>query len=144
MAENVNIDDLLDASLNDLADLPEFGIFPAGTHRVIIKWESKEINKHPALELKMKAVETIELANPASDQPLSAGAESNVAFMLDNEIGQGKLKTAMKELAAQFGGSSVREIRDASDGMEITVVTKTRADKKDPSRVYMDLVKIIS
>ena len=91
----INMDSLLDASLDDLADMPEFGTYPAGTHRVIIQWEKKEVNKHPSLELAMKAVETTELSNPTEDQPLAAGAEGSVLFMLDNEFSQGKLKVVL-------------------------------------------------
>ena len=145
MNENtgINIDSLLDASLDDLADLPEFGTYPAGTHKVILQFEKKEINKHPAIELKMKAVETVELSNPTEDAPLSAGAEGNVLFMLDNEFSQGKLKNLLAALAAQFGGSSIREVMEAANGMEITVVTKVRQNK-DKTASYTDLVKLVA
>ena len=101
MSEMLN--DLLDANLDDLADLPEFGIYPSGVHRVIINWESKEVNKHPSMEMKMKLIETVELANPAEDQPVAAGTESSSLFMLDNEFGQGAFKQIMKVLAGACG-----------------------------------------
>lgn len=141
--ETVNIDSLLDASLDDLADLPEFGTFPAGTHKVLISWEKKEINKHPSLELSMKAVETVELANPTEDAPLAAGAEGNVLFMLDNEFSQGKLKLVMKSLAGMFGGATITDVMEASNGMEVTVVTKVRQNK-EKTQSYTDLVKVLA
>jgi hypothetical protein len=139
----INMDSLLDASLDDLADMPEFGTYPAGTHKVIIQWEKKEVNKHPSLELGMKAVETVELSNPTEDTPLAAGAEGSVLFMLDNEFSQGKLKVVLKQLAGLFGGGNIREITEASNGMEVTIVSKVRQNK-DKTQSYTDLVKILA
>lgn len=136
------LNDLLDANLDDLADLPEFGVYPAGVHKVVIQWESKKVAEHPSVELKMKAIETEELSNPEADQPLAAGAEGNVLFMLDNEFGQGKLKLIIKPLAAATGLSSLREIMEASNGMEVSVVTKVRQNK-DKTQTYTDVTKII-
>lgn len=141
MNDTTALDSLLDSNIDDLADLPEFAVFPNGVHRVIINWESKEVNKHPCLELGMKLVETVELANPAADQPLAAGAESSVLFMLDNEFGQGKMKSLMKTLASACGTSSIKETMEASKGMEVTVVCKVRQNK-DKSQSYTDVVKM--
>lgn len=139
MSENIN--DLLDANLDDLADLPEFGTYPAGTHKVIINWSSKKINDNNAVELAMKAVETIELANPA-DTPLAPGAEGSVLFMLNNEFGQGALKALMKVLAPVVGQGTISGIMEASNGMEVVVVTKVRQNK-DKTQSYTDVKKIL-
>lgn len=139
MSEMLN--DLLDANLDDLADLPEFGVFPAGVHKVVISWEQKTVNNHPSIELKMKAIETEELSNP-EDTPLTAGAEGSVLFMLDNEFGQGKLKQIIKPLAGATGQGQLRGIIEASNGMEVSVVTKVRQNK-DKTQSYTEVSKII-
>lgn len=139
---SMDLDSILDSSIDDLADLPEFAIFPAGVHKVIIEFESKEVNKHPCVELKMKAVETIELANPAEDQPLEANAEGSVLFMLDNEFGQGKFKSIIKQLAGALGTSKISDTVEAAKGMEVQVVTKVRQNK-DKSQSYTDVTKLI-
>ena len=139
---SIDLDSILDSSIDDLADLPEFAVFPNGVHRVLINWESKEVNKHPCMELKMKAVETVELANPAEDSPLAAGTESSVLFMLDNEFGQGKFKSIIKSLASATGTSKISEAVEASNGMEIQVVCKVRQNK-DKSQSYTDVTKVI-
>lgn len=136
------LDSLLDSNIDDLADLPEFQVYPNGVHTVLINFESKTVNNHPCLELKMKAVETVELANPAADQPLTAGTESSVLFMLDNEFGQGKMKAIVKVLAAHLGTSSIKETIEAAAGMEVQVVCKVRQNK-DKSQSYTDVTKII-
>lgn len=137
-----DLDSLLEGSIDDLADLPEFAVFPNGVHKVVIKWESKEVNKHPCLELGMTAVETVELANATDDIPLVAGATSSVLFMLDNEFGQGKMKTVMAALAAACGTKSIKETMEASNGMEVQVVCKVRQNK-DKTQSYTDVTKVI-
>lgn len=136
-----NQSSLLDMDLDDLADLPEFKVFPAGAHRCVISWESKEVNNHPCQELKMKAQETVELSD-VSDTPLSAGDEGTILFMLDNEFGLGKFKAAMKPLATHFGVSKISEVIEASQGAEVLVVTKLRKNKDNPDQKYIDLVSL--
>lgn len=138
---NIDIDSILDSQLDDLADLPEFGTYPAGSHKVIINWEKKTVNNHPSVELKMKAVETLELANP-TDAPLVPNAEGSVLFMLDNEFGQGALKALLKPLAVETGEGSLSGIMNASNGMEVTVVTNIRQNK-DKTQSYTNVKKIL-
>lgn len=137
----LNINDILDSQLDDLADLPEFSVYPAGSHKVTIKWESKKVNEHPSIELQMKAIETVELANP-TDTPLAAGAEGSVLFMLDNEFGQGALKALMKPLAVETGATSISAIMEATNGMEVTVITNVRQNK-DKTQSYTNVKKIL-
>jgi len=137
-----NIDDLLDSNIDDLADLPEFLVFPNGVHRVTISWEKKEVNKHPCVELKMKAIETVELAN-STDTPLVAGAETSVLYMMDNEFGQGAFKDVMKVLAPACGTTKVSETLEASKGMEVQVVTVAKQDKKDKDIWRTNVKKVI-
>jgi hypothetical protein len=139
--ENFNIDSILDGTLDDLADLPEFRPYPAGTHRVNIKFEQKVVNKHPGFELKMKAVETVELPAGSTEEPLAAGAETAVLFLLDNEIGQGAFKKVLSSLANHYGAKSNRELIAEAQGAECLVVTKQRQNK-DKNQTYTDIVEL--
>ncbi len=137
-----NMDSLLDGTLDDLADAPEFKPFPAGTHKVLLSIVQKQIGTHPAFEAGMKAIETIELSNPAADQPLVAGSESSVAFMMDNEMGQGNFKKILKSLADHFGAKSNRELIADAQNLEVVVVTKVRMNK-DKTQSYTDIVELM-
>lgn len=137
---NFNLDSLLDGTLDDLADVPEFKPFPAGTHKVTLKLEQKKIGTHPAFEVTMIAEETIELAN-SSDEPLAKGATANVAYMLDNEFGQGDFKKLLKAAAERFGQKSNRELIEDLQGAECLVVTKTRQNK-DKTQTYTAIVEL--
>lgn len=140
MSETFNIDSLLDGTLDDLADVPEFKPFPAGAHKVIINITQKQIGTHPAFEVGMKAIETLELAN-ASDEPLAAGATTNVAYMMDNELGQGNFKKLLAAFAEHFGAKSNRELIADAQNCECLVVTKVRQNK-DKTQSYTDIVTL--
>jgi len=135
-----NIDSLLDGTLDDLADAPEFKPFPAGTHKVIITIVQKKIGTHPAFEVGMKAVETLELAN-SEEAPLAAGATTSVAYMMDNDLGQGNFKKILASLAAHFGAKSNRELIAEAQNLEVAVVTKVRPNK-DKTQLYTDIVEL--
>lgn len=135
-----NIDSLLDGTLDDLADAPEFKPFPAGTHKVTLKIEQKKIGTHPAFEVGMTAIETLELAD-TTQEPLKAGATSSVAYMMDVELGQGNFKKILKSLADHYGAKSNRELIADAQGAEVLVVTKTRQNK-DKTQTYTDIVEM--
>lgn len=140
--QNLDLDSILDSSIDDLADLPEFGILPSGVHSVEIKWESKEVNKHPCMEMKMKLLETVELSNTGDEAP-APGLETSALFMLDNEFGQGNFKAIIKTLAAATGTSQISKAVEASQGMQVQVVVVSKPDKRDASITRMNVKKVI-
>lgn len=140
---NDSIDSLLDMQLDDLEDLPEFGSFPAGAHRCFATLEQKEVNGKPAVELSLKLIEHLELANAAEAKELQAGSIASTLYFLDNEFGRGKLKKICAVLGAHLGTGVLREIIDQTTDVECAVVTKLSANKKDPDAPYMDVKDII-
>lgn len=140
--ENQNFDAILDASLDDLADLPEFASFPAGVHRCTVSLTKKEINSKPAIEVKLVAIETVELSKPEEDKPVNAGQVSSAAYFLDNEFGQGAFKKLVAPLAASLGVSSLRELLEQAEGTEVEAVTAFRKNKKTGEE-YFDIKKLI-
>ena len=135
-----NLDALLDQNLDDIADLPEFKPFPAGAHRCTIKFESKEVNGHPAVEMKVTAIETLELADP-SQTPLAAGDSTGILFMLDNEFGAGALKAVCAPLAAHYGTKKISETLAAAEDSEVVLVTKVTTNK-DKTQKYTAVVSL--
>ena len=121
-----NISSLLDLNLDDLDDLPEFVVPPAGSYSaVILSCEEKMIGTHPAVEMKFKLLETMELANP-SEVHVADGTECGVAFMLDNKYGVGDMKASLAPIKAALGTTSARETMAACKGLAILLVTKIR------------------
>jgi hypothetical protein len=134
--------DLLDDSIDDLADLPEFKPYPAGAHRATIYFSEKEVNGAAYRVIDMKAIETLELNDPVADQPLVAGAETSVMYQKDNVFAQGKFKPIIVAIANHFGTKSISDAMNQGNGMEVTVITKIR-ENKDKTQKYTDLHSII-
>lgn len=137
-----DMDSLLDGTLDDLADAPEFKPFPTGTHKAIIKFEQKKIGTHPSFELTLTAIETLELADPTKDTPLVAGATTSIAYMMDLEMGQGNFKKILASLAEHFGPMSNRELIAAAQNAECVVVTKIRQNR-EKTQSYTDIVELM-
>ena len=148
MSENQTVDlaGILDNTLDALADAPTFEPYHPGGHKVVIEFEGHGnkplvINKHPAIKLKMKLVETLELNDP-SLTPQVAGSEGEVLYMLDNEMGQGTLKRILKSLGEHLGADKTnRQIMEEAKGLECVVITAHRQNK-DKTQTYTDVKEI--
>jgi hypothetical protein len=135
------LDSLLDATLDDLEDLPSFKPFPPGVHRVLASFEQKEINGKPAIELNLVMQETVELASSEDEEP-KQGDSCNTMFMLDNEFGRGNLKKCATPFGEALGFSSLRDIVEGVKDVECIAVTAVRKDKNDPDRLYLQVKEI--
>lgn len=137
------MDALLDGTLDDLADIPEFRQYPVGAHKILMTWnleytipnvfnekdkESSGLKRFVALE--GKALETVELPAGSTDTPLEAGTAFRQTFDLTNEYAQGAFKAIMKSLAQHYGAKSNRELIQESQGAEVVIAIKHRKDKK--------------
>jgi len=140
-ATEIDIDDLLDATLDDLEDLPEFAPYPPGVHRVLVSLELKEVNDQNAVELKMKAVETVELSD-TKFEPLAAGAETSVLFLLNNEFGRGNMKLCLKPIGEALGLTKTRDIIEQTKEVECLVLTSLRKDKNDKEKFYTNIKEL--
>lgn len=145
MLEDNNSDvnfDLLDATLDDIDDLPEFGNYPPGAHKVLITLDPKVVNKNPCVEAAFKYVECVELSEPTKDEAPKEGAVASVLFQLNNEFGAGLFKKLATPLGAAFGTRSNREIVDQTKDIEVVMITGLRADKNDKEKFYMTIKEL--
>lgn len=124
-----NIDSLLDATLDDLAEVPEFRAYPPGAHKVVINWKMPTKEKPTTITLQLSAVETVELNN-SDDTPLAAGTMATVSFRMDNEYGQSAFRKIVASLAEHYGAGTNRELMEKSEGAECLVLTTLRTAKK--------------
>lgn len=147
-----DIFDLLDESLDNLADLEKFEPFPAGSHQVELSFKTEEHNSLPVVRMGMKMVETLELANSTDVAP-EPGKSVGISFFLKykdkdtqaivpNKVGQGQLKEILSVLKETFGGENPREIMAAAEGANVAVTLKVRPDKNDADIKYNTLKAI--
>lgn len=135
MSNFTSIDSILDSTLDDLADVPEFKPFAAGSHMATLNLEVKDIQNKPAVEWKLTHIETLELADPTGTPP-KAGDICSGAFIFvandgtPNELAQGQFKALLKPLQAHFGTASNRDTIEAAQGAQVVVTMSQRAGKK--------------
>jgi hypothetical protein len=137
-----DLDALLDVTLDDLEDLPEFKPFSAGAHTAILSLSRKTIADHPAIEASFKLMETLELSDTNEDNPSKPGDEATTAYFLDNEFGRGKFKKLCKPLAKALGVTKLSEIVEQCQGIEVAIVTNIRVDKNDTSKKYLNIMQL--
>jgi hypothetical protein len=138
------LDNLLDITLDDLADLPSFKPFPVGVHRVLATMEADEISvkmKKPCVELSFTYLECLELADPTEEAP-KEGDTANTMFMLDNEFGQGAFKLCATPLGAALGTKSGRDTVDQCTDVECVIITAIQVDKKDATKLYLKVKEL--
>ncbi len=138
------IDSLLDSTLDDLEDLPEFKPFAAGAHRVSLSLSMKEVNDINCVEVALKMIENLELADPNTEEKdiPKPGDEASCLFMLNNEFGIGKLKKVLAALADTIGSRNNREIIEGAQGIECVIITSVRVDKNDPDKKYLNIKEL--
>ena len=133
--------DLLDATLDDLEDLPEFKPFNAGAHKVLATFSEKEINDKQAVELEFTLIESIELSDPQLEKD-APGTQCSIAFFLDNKYALGNLKKCAAPFAAALGYKTIREIAEGVKEVECLILTTLRKDKNDPDKFWMNVKEI--
>ncbi len=142
--------DLLDASLDDMADLPEWKIFPAGVYRVKpeVKQESKKQKGESVTVITVTATllegGIKEKNDPASADP-AVGSQTNVRFTWENEYGQGGLKNLLKPISAATGvkkvGDLLQLLGTADSVLLVMGVRKSSKDGKDyENQTFTDLI----
>jgi hypothetical protein len=140
------VDDLLDGTLDDIDDLPEFKPYAPGANRVLASWSIEQIEGHGSCpKLSFKALENIEYANPqdATDNPVNEGDEASSLFMLDNEFGAGKFKKVMAMMQEGTGmAGSNRELIAEMQGVECILISSVKQDKTDADRQFMEIKQI--
>lgn len=143
MNEDIDVDALLDGTLDDLADLPEFKPYVAGVHQVLASFDIKEIKGHGKCpELSFKYVECIELEDSQEAEP-EVGDEASTLYMLDNNIGQGKFKEiiAAFKIGLNLEGTN-RQVMAQIKDVECVIASTVTTDKEDSTRKYLNVVQL--
>ncbi len=141
---------LLDGTLDDVADMPEFVNPNPGTWLVEVKkFSIEEINKQHVPKISLVFTELIEANDPAVE-PQTLPIEANAAFFLynedgsANEFGQGNFKMFLAPLKEITGAGSNREVMEASVGAQLIVTTGLREDKKEKGKFYLQFKNVMA
>lgn len=136
----------LDMSLDDIEDVPGFGVFPTGAYIVDLTKgiEQKEINGKRAAAVEMTLVEVAELKEDRLDEgekPPMAGDICTLSFMLANRFGADGLKKFCLPLADKLGTKKLSELFHQSKGLRCMIVLR-RTYNEDKDQHYAKLKKL--
>lgn len=143
MAED-SASSILDATLDDMPDLPGFKQPPTGAYAVIVESIlEKKVGDKKAVEAKFKIIEVMEVTetNVPDDELMVADDEFACLYMLDNETGIGFLKDFLRPLSEVLGTKNNREIIAGAKGMALILVVKRTWDK-EKERYFVNIKKI--
>lgn len=143
--ENSILSSLLDTVLDDIADLPSYENFAPGAYLVTINFEATMSKDKPIVKVTLTVQDTVELEDPTGTPP-KTGDACIVRYDLTNEYGLMQLGAIGKVFAAYWNKErvSLAELVKEADGATVLVITGVRVDKKDSSKQYMQIKKIVA
>jgi hypothetical protein len=138
---------LLDETLDDLADAPSTELWPAGAYEASVKI-SRMDKKPTSYVINMTCVQPIEMSDPAATAP--AAGDTSAVFIhtvkkdgSKNEFGQGQLKAILAPIAQALNTRSIADILEATkNGIDAIVVVKVRKSKDPAYADSQELVKL--
>ena len=148
----MNLDDILDSSIDDLKDLPEFKVPPTGIYALSVSILSKEINKKPSLIAHIVVRECKSLAddNTPEEERSKAGDSLDIPFMLKNEDGsrnevaEGFFKAFMDPFHKHFNDKSIRNVvGKLAEPVDITAAIEKAERKKEKGKFDARISEIV-
>lgn len=146
-----DLDALMDASMDDIDDLPPVGVPPTGHYNLIVS-ASREENKDKTGEY-IKFTYEVEAVNevkdPAEESQAAVGQKFSQMFSpikkdgTPNEFGIGFLKEAVAPFSAHFGTGKMGETIAQISKVSVAASLVRRADKKDPDRFNFNLKDVV-
>jgi len=140
---------VLERSLDEIADLPVYAAPPPGVYKLIIGTpEQKDINGKTAIQVEYTVAETIQLNDEGDlERAAKAGDKFSEAFWFNDAE---KIEQTLSVLKAKFGGlgvpfgtNNLREIMEKMGGSLVQCVITNRADKNDKSKVYASVRDVV-
>ena len=148
-----NVDDLLNASMDDLDDLPPVGVPPSGHYNLTMSMKIEEVGEGSEKRKVIFAnyiVDAInELKNEDERDEVLVGQQFREGFYLTkkngekNTFGIGTLKERLKPLAERFGTSNIGELVNQCNEIAITVSVKRTANRKQEDQWNMQLKDMV-
>jgi hypothetical protein len=149
--EILDLDTLLAASMDDLEDLPPFGIPPSGHYNFTMSFDIKEIGEDkrqiPVVEYVIDAVNQLKDEDEAGD--VAVGQKFQEAFFLakkdgtKNSMGIGKLKQRLAPFAERFGTTNIGELIQQVKQVAVSGELKRKPNPKDEDKPNMDIKNIV-
>lgn len=133
-----NTNDLVDFDLDEIEELPEFQVLPAGVYLVggVSLTQPMSEKNGRQVQVNIKVLATSELAHPETDTPVADGTPFSWSAPLANPEGLFWIKAAQdniakvtKGLGAMYGTKSFVELAQKFPGTQFAIVVANRSYK---------------
>lgn len=146
--EPVDLDALLNQSLNDIPDQPDFVVPKVGAYMIMVKEIDRNgvINDKKAIKFLYSIVEALEIKGTEGDD-VKTGDVFGEAFFVNTQKGAafvaGHLKKLLNPVELRMNTHSLGESMAAFKGCTVAAVITHRRDKNDKTKVYPQVKKIM-
>lgn len=146
-----DLDSLMDASMDDIDDLPPVGVPPTGHYNLSVTAERKE-NKDKTgeyIQFSYEVEGVNEVKDPAEETQAAVGMKFSQMFSpikkdgTPNEYGIGFLKEAVAPFSAHFGTPKMGETIAQINKVSVAASLVRRVDKKDADRFNFNLKDVV-
>lgn len=146
-----NIDDLLNASMDDLEDLPPQGVPPSGHYNLTVTFAVEKIgDDEKDVVTASYVVDAInELKDEDERSEVAVGQQFKEFFHLTkkngekNTFGIGTLKQRLAPHAERFGTKNIGELINNVKQVAITATVQRRVNKKNEDQFNMQMKDIV-
>ena len=146
-----DLDALMDASMDDIDDLPPVGVPPTGHYGLIVSAtrEVSETSGNEYIKFSYEVESVNEVKDPEEEKQAAVGQKFTQIFSpfkkdgTVNEFGLGYLKEACAPFAAHFGTTTMGAAIAAIDKVSVAATLVRKQDKKDKERFNFALRDVV-
>lgn len=148
-----NVDDLLNASMDDLDDLPPIGVPPTGHYNLTVSFDIKEVGEGESKKEVIAAsylVDAVnELKDPDEADDVKPGQQFSEFFHLTkkdgtrNTFGIGTLKERLKPFVPVYNTSNIGELVKSVKQVAIAAEVIRKVNKKNEDQYNMNMKNMI-
>lgn len=146
-----DLDSLMNASMDDIDDLPPVGVPPTGHYNISVtaSRETSESSGSEYIKFSYEVEAVNEVKNPEEEKQAAVGQKFTQIFSpfkkdgTVNEFGLGYLKEACAPFSAHFGTRAMGETIAQINKISVAASLVRRQDKKDPERFNFNLRDVV-
>lgn len=148
-----DLDALLDASMDDLDDLPPIGVPPSGHYNLTVTFDIEEIDGEKGKKSVPTASYVVDVINELKDPEelteVAVGQQFKEFFHTmkrdgtPNKFGMGTLKSRLQVYQERFGTSKVGELIKEVKQIQVAATVIRKVNRKNEDQFNMNLKDVV-
>lgn len=144
-----NVDDLLNASMEDIEDLPPVGAPPSGHYNLLLSMEKREVGEKDVICADFEITAINDLKEGEDPEEVKEGQKFTIFYHVTkkdgtmNKFGIGQLKELLKPFATHFGKNNIGELINDVKQMNIAAAVKRKVNRKNEDQYNLNIKDIV-